>query len=115
MEIAISKEINPETLKNDLQLQFPHWEVKHAFMNKKMIRLVHGPCQVLVGPIKDRKFPCLGNLNMLNLKFFIPFVLLLSFFLIGGFVFLFIMTRKHRATYKQMEQEVRDFIQRKYA
>jgi len=113
MKIALTESIHIESLKQELQTAFPQYKVKSAFLNKKTLRITDGMSQVVVGPHKD-KMICVGNLNMLDIRLFIPFVLGISLFFITGVIFLFVMMQLRKKYFKAMEDEIGAYLTKKY-
>ncbi len=113
MKIALTNSIDIASLKQELQTAFPQYKVKNAFLNKKTINISDGMSQVVVGQHKDQMI-CIGNLNMLDLRIFIPFVLGIALFFITGLVFLIVMMQLKKKTYKAMETEIGAYLTKKY-
>ncbi|WP_299213081.1 hypothetical protein [uncultured Dokdonia sp.] len=113
MKIALTTSIDVESLKQELQTAFPHYKIKNAFLNKKTLRITNEMDQVVVGQHKDDMI-CVGNLNMLDLRIFIPFVLGISLFFITGLVFLIVMMQVRKKSFKAMEAEIGVYLKEKY-
>lgn len=113
MKIALTTSIDTASLKQELETAFPQYKVKSAFLNKKTLRITNGMDQIVVGQHKDQMI-CVGNLNMLDMRIFIPFVLGISLFFITGFVFLIIMMQLRKKSYKAMEEEIGVYLTEKY-
>lgn len=113
MKIALTESVQIESLKQELQTVFPQYKVKSTLLNKKSLRIIDGMNQVVVGPHKDQMI-CVGNLNMLDLRIFIPFVLGISLFFITGVVFLFVMMQLRKKHFKAMEEEIGAYLTKKY-
>ncbi len=109
MDITLQQKIDISALKVQLEQAFPDYKVKYAPLNKRTLRVVHGMNQVVVGQSKQ-KLICAGNINMLDIRILIPFVLLLALFVIGGIAFVILMMQIKKKAYKAMEEEIRDFI-----
>ena len=109
MNITIQHQIDIKALKANLENAFPDYKVKFAQLNKKTLRVVDGMNQVVVGQ-KKQKLICVGNINMVDIRILIPFVLLIALFVLGGIVFVFIMMQVKKKEYKAMEEEVGEYI-----
>lgn len=110
MKIALSKTVDTASLKLQLQHAFPEYTVKTAFLNKKTIRITNGMDQVVVGQLKDNNMICVGNLNMLDPRILIPFVLGIALFFITGLIFIIVMMQIRKISYKIMQAEVASFL-----
>lgn len=114
MELTLSQTIAIEDLKQKLADNFPEYSVKNAFLNKKTLRITQGMNQVVVGQLKNQKMICVGNLNMLDLRIFIPFIVGVALFLITGFIFLIVMMQIKKKEYKAMEETIGAYLQNTY-
>jgi hypothetical protein len=114
MKIQIQQTLNTEVLLQDLKTQFPNYKVEYPPLNKKTIRIVNGLNQVVVGQLKDNRILCVGNINMTNPKILIPFILGMLLFLIGGIVFIVVMSQIKKKEYQAMEDEVGDYLKNTY-
>ena len=113
MKIALTNSIDIAALKQDLKTAFPQYKVKNAFLNKKTLNISNGMDQVVVGQHKDQMI-CVGNLNMLDMRIFIPFVLGIALFFITGLVFLIVMMQIRKKSFKAMEAEIGAYLTEKY-
>ena len=113
MKIALTESVQTESLKQELQTAFPQYKIKNVLLNKKSLRVTDGMNQVVVGEHKNEMI-CVGNLNMLDLRIFIPFVLGISLFFITGVVFLFVMMQVRKKHFKAMEEEIGTYLTKKY-
>lgn len=114
MILAIQQEADFQLLLPALLKAFPDHKVLYALFNKKVIRITKGSLQVLVGKQKDQQILCVGGLNMLHSKILIPFALGMTFLLVGGLLFLFLMNRSKKGQYTAMETEIADFLKNKF-
>lgn len=103
--------VDLEKLKDSLTQKFPQYKVKYALWNKKSIRIINGMNQVVVGQRKSGKMICVGNINMLDWRLFIPFVLLMAAMIITGIIFLVIMISIKKKQFKALEAEVQNYLQ----
>lgn len=69
--------------------------------------------QVVVGQHKDQMI-CVANLNMLDPRIFILFVLGVSLFFITGLIFLIVMMQERKKYFKAMETEIGAYLNKKY-
>lgn len=92
MELLLEKPIDLQKLKEALTEKFPDYKVKQALFNKKVLRITNGFSQVVVAQRKNGTLLCVGNLNTMDWRIFIPFVLLLAAMLISGIIFILIMS-----------------------
>nr|WP_299072307.1 hypothetical protein [uncultured Allomuricauda sp.] len=111
MELAIQREIEVNELKENLERAFPNYKVKYAPLNKKTLRVIDGMNQVVVGT-KKQKLIYAGNINMMDLRILIPFILLMGLFVIGGIVFAVVITLVKKNVYKAMEEEIGNHLSR---
>jgi len=111
MELVVSQPVDMEKLKASLTEKFPNYTVKYALWNKKSIRVIDGMNQVVVGQRKNGKMICVGNINMLDWRFFVPFVLLMAAMIITGILFLVIMSVIKKKQFKALEGEVQNYLQ----
>lgn len=111
MELTIQREIKVNELKENLERSFPNYSVKRAPLNKKTLRVVNGMNQVVVGTQKQ-KLIYAGNINMLDMRILVPFILLMGLFVIGGVVFIIVMMQLKKKDYKAMEEEIGNHISR---
>ncbi|KQC30880.1 hypothetical protein [Flagellimonas eckloniae] len=109
MELAIQREIEVNELKENLERAFPNYKIKYAPLNKKTLRVIDGMNQVVVGT-KKQKLIYAGNINMMDLRILIPFILLMGLFVIGGVVFAIVMMQIKKKDYKAMEEEIGNHI-----
>lgn len=114
MKLELNQTIDVEILKEELKSNFTHYKVKNAPFNKKTLRITNGMSQVVVGQKKNLEIICVGNLNLLDVRLLIPFVLGMSFFLIGGLIFMIVMMRIKKKEYTSMEAEIGEFLQDSY-
>jgi len=103
MKLAISQTINIEALKQKLQTNFPDYKVG--------LRITNGMSQVVVGQVKNQQLICVGNINMTDIRFLIPFVIGIALFFITGLVFMVIMMQVKKKEYKAMEAEIGTYLQ----
>ncbi len=111
MKLAINQMLQVDELKKELQTNFPDYKVGHAPLNKKTIRITNGMSQVIVGQVKNQQLICVGNINMTDIRFLIPFVIGIALFFITGLVFMFIMMQVKKKEYKAMEAEIGTYLQ----
>ncbi len=111
MKLTLNQTINTEALKQKLQTNFPDYKVGHAPLNKKTIRITNGMSQVVVGQVKNQQLICVGNINMTDIRFLIPFVIGIALFFITGLVFMVIMMQVKKKEYKAMEAEIGTYLQ----
>lgn len=110
MELLLEKPIDLQKLKEALTEKFPDYKVKQALFNKKVLRITNGFSQVVVAQRKNGTLLCVGNLNTMDWRIFIPFVLLLAAMLISGIIFILIMSSVKKKQFKAMEEEVLRFL-----
>ena len=106
MKIILTQKIDIETLKKQLQANFTNYKIGHPPFNKKTIHISNGMIQVVIGPSKKNQFFCVGNINMLDMRIFIPFVIGMALGFITGFIFLIIIMQIKKKDYKNMEEEI---------
>ncbi|HPF10909.1 MAG TPA: hypothetical protein PKW08_02055 [Flavobacteriaceae bacterium] len=111
MELLLEKPIDLQKLKEALTEKFPDYKVKQALFNKKVLRITNGFSQVVVAQRKNGTLLCVGNLNTMDWRIFIPFVLLLAAMLISGIIFILIMSSVKKKQFKAMEEEVLRFLE----
>tara|TARA_B100000508_G_C11273584_1_gene186907 strand:- start:37 stop:387 length:351 start_codon:yes stop_codon:yes gene_type:complete len=111
MELVLDHPIDIEKLKQDLANRFPEYKIKSVLLNKKSVRVINGMNQVVVGQRKNGKVICVGNLNMLDWRIFIPFIILLGLMLITGFLFILIMGLVKKKQFKAFEAEIATYLQ----
>ena len=114
MLLETTMALDTDELKTRLEGVFPSYRVKYAPLNKKTLRIVNGMNQVVVGQQKNGKLICAGNINMLDLRILIPFVVLLAAFVITGIVFIVIMMQVKKKEYRAMEAEIGQFLTKHY-
>lgn len=110
MKITLTQKIDIEVLKQQLQNNFPGYKVGHPPFNKKTIRISNGMIQVVLGQSKSNQFFCVGNVNTLDMRIFIPFIIGVALAFITGFIFLIIMMQIKKKEYKAMEGEIITYV-----
>ncbi len=106
MRTTLTQKVDLETLKQDLKSHFTNYKIDHAPFNKKTIRLRDGMVQVIVGQRKNNEFFCLGNINLLDVRIFIPFIIGTVIGFIFGIAFLGIVMLVKKKKYTAMEEEI---------
>jgi len=113
MRVELTHKTDIEVLKQHLQNEFSDYSVGHPPFNKKTLRVTNGLVQVVLGQSKSNHFFCIGNINTLDMRIFIPFILGIALGLLPGLAFFIVMSILKKPEYKALENEVVTFLNSK--
>jgi len=113
MKIALTHKLDMDVLKLQLQTDFKEYKISYPPLNKNTLRITKGIVKVILGQSKNNHLYCVGNINMLDKRIFIPFILGIALGFIPGILFLAIKTASKKKEFKVMEQEIIDYLDAK--